>query len=56
MAILDTSIIIDKLKNNEQISDNITEVSVIEYPPILSYAKFSGKDIFDPKEGYPTCP
>jgi len=43
LAILDTSIIIDKLKNNEQISDNITEVSVIEYPPILSYAKFSGK-------------
>jgi hypothetical protein len=43
LAILDTSIIIDKLKNNEQISDNITEVSVIEYPPTLSYAKFSGK-------------
>jgi predicted nucleic acid-binding protein len=43
LAILDTSIIIDKLKNNEQISDNITEVSVIEYPPILSYTKFSGK-------------
>ena len=43
MAILDTSIVIEKLKNNEQISDNITEVSAIEYPPILSYGKFSGK-------------
>jgi len=41
LAILDTSIIIEKLKNNEQISDNITEA--IEYPPILSYGKFSGK-------------
>jgi hypothetical protein len=36
LAILDTSIIIEKLKNNEQISDNITEVSATEYPPILS--------------------
>jgi len=43
LAILDTSIIIEKLKNNEQISDNITEVSAIEYPPILSYGKFNGK-------------
>ena len=42
MVILDTSVIIEKIKNDEQINDNTTEVSVIKYPPILNYGKFRG--------------
>jgi len=41
--ILDTSIVIDKVKDKEEIFDNITIITLIEYPPIKNYKKFYGK-------------
>lgn len=44
--ILDTSVIIEKVKNREVIKENITSVSLIEYPPIKDYEKFRGRVFF----------
>ena len=44
--ILDTSVIIKKVKNKEEIKEDITSVSLIEYPPIKDYEKFRGKVFF----------
>ncbi len=43
MTVLDTSIIIKRSKQQRAINENITEVSVVEYPPILDYGKFEGQ-------------
>ena len=44
--ILDTSVAIEKIRNNEDIYENITSITLIEYPPILYYEKFHGTVIF----------
>jgi predicted nucleic acid-binding protein len=43
MPVLDTNILIEKIRRNEEIRENITEVTVLEYPPVLKYLKFYGK-------------
>ena len=43
MSVLDTNLIIEKIKKKEEIHENVTEISVLEFPPILKYRKFSGK-------------
>lgn len=50
MTVLDTSIIIKRSKQQERIKENITEVSVVEYPPILEYRKFEGKVLLNDRE------
>ena len=35
--------VIEKVKKNEDIKENITEVTIVEYPPIMDYKKFHGK-------------
>lgn len=44
--ILDTSIVIEMVNNKEEIIDNITIITLIEYPPIKEYDKFKGKIYF----------
>ncbi len=46
MPVLDTNVLIERIKNNEEISENTTEINVLEYPPILKYPKFYGKIYF----------
>ncbi len=43
MSVLDTSVLIDKIKNNSDIRENITEITVLEFPPIIKYSKFHGR-------------
>jgi len=40
--IVDTNIAIDKFKKKEDIHENITIITAIEFPPILSYDGFHG--------------
>jgi len=42
VSVLDTSVIVEKIKNKSEIYENVTEISVLEYPPILEYRKFFG--------------
>ena len=43
MPVLDTNILIEKIRKKEEIWENATEITVLEYPPILKYLKFYGK-------------
>ncbi|HDJ30424.1 MAG TPA: type II toxin-antitoxin system VapC family toxin [bacterium] len=43
MSVIDTSIVIEKVKKNEDIKENVTEITIVEYPPIMDYEKFYGK-------------
>jgi predicted nucleic acid-binding protein len=44
--ILDTSSVISRVKKGVEIWENITVVSLIEYPPILDYENFHGEIYF----------
>jgi len=43
MVVLDTNIVIERVKNGEVFQENVTEVTLAEYPPIIDYDKFHGK-------------
>lgn len=48
--ILDTSVVIEKVKRREAINANITSITLIEYPPILRYEGFKGRIYFVDEE------
>lgn len=43
MSVIDTSIVIERVKSDIKILENITEVTLVEYPPLTEYIKFHGK-------------
>ena len=49
MTILDTSIIIKLVKKKEVIDDDITIVTLAEFPQILEYKRFHGNVIYPTK-------
>ena len=49
MSIIDTSLLIDVVSGGKSVHENISFITVIEYPMILEYEKFYGK-IFYPDE------
>ena len=50
MTILDTNMIIRKAKARENISENITSITQIEYPPVLEYEMFYGEGVYASEE------
>ena len=46
MVVLDTNVVIEKIKRREEIKENITAVTFVEYPKIVYYKKFYGKILF----------
>jgi len=52
LTILDTSILIEKVRRREEIKEDITVVSIVEFPQILAYRKFSGRIIYPMPEDY----
>ena len=52
MAILDTSIVIERFKTNKEIKENITVVSLIEFPKISGYRLFTGSVYFPTLDEY----
>jgi len=40
MTILDTSIVIEKVKSREPIKEDITVITMVEYPRIVYYKHF----------------
>jgi len=51
-VILDTNIVIRRIKSHKPIVENITIVTVIEYPFVLSYSGFRGNVYFPSYEDY----
>ncbi|WP_456473998.1 type II toxin-antitoxin system VapC family toxin [Candidatus Pyrohabitans sp.] len=43
MSVIDTSIAIERVKNAIEILENITEVTLVEYPPLTEYMGLHGK-------------
>ncbi|MFA4639989.1 type II toxin-antitoxin system VapC family toxin [Pyrococcus kukulkanii] len=46
MVILDTNIVIERVKNRQEINENITGVTFVEYPAIVRYKRFYGNILF----------
>lgn len=42
MTVIDTNVVIERVKSGREITENITEVTAVEYPPIITYVKFHG--------------
>ena len=42
MTILDTSVVIDKVKLRKPINEDVTAVTLVEYPKIVYYKYFYG--------------
>ena len=52
MTIVDTSIVIRRIKNREPIYEDITVVTLIEYPFVLDYEGFKGSILFPTTRDY----
>ncbi|AIG97115.1 PIN domain-containing protein [Archaeoglobus fulgidus] len=52
MVVLDTSVVIEKVKRKEKIGENITAVTFVEYPRIVFYKEFYGKILFPDIEDF----
>lgn len=48
MVVLDTGVILDRIRKRLDIGEDVTVISAIEYPPILEYIGFRGK-VFYPR-------
>ena len=52
MVILDTSIVIERFRGNEEIKENITVATLIEFPRISGYKLFRGSVYFPTIDEY----
>lgn len=52
MAVLDTNVVIERIKRREEIRENTTAVTFVEYPKIVYYKKFYGKILFPDVEDF----
>jgi len=52
MTILDTSVVIDKVKLRKPINEDITVVTLVEYPKIVYYKYFYGGVVFPIKQDF----
>ena len=55
MTILDTSIVIDLVRERKHIIEDITVVTLVEYPRIVYYKRFQGNVIFPVEQDYLTA-
>ena len=54
MTVIDTNIAIEKIKRNEEIHENATVITVLEYPIILTYKRFYGMNLYFKTDRYRT--
>jgi len=40
MSVIDTNLAIERFRSKREIHENITIITAIEFPPVLSYEKF----------------
>ena len=52
MTILDTSIVIDRIREKKSIQEDITAVTLVEYPRIIFYKHFYGGIIFPIRDDF----
>jgi hypothetical protein len=52
MAIIDTNVAIERLRRGEEIHENITGVTFVEFPRIVRYSRFKGDVLFPNLDDY----
>jgi len=52
MVVLDTSVVIDKVRKQEEVRENITVVTLTEYPKISGHPLFKGRVYFPTEQDY----
>ena len=52
MTVLDTSVVIERVKKGEEIRGYVTAVTIAEFPPLLEYAKFREEVLYPHQGGY----
>ncbi len=52
MVVLDTNVVIEKVREHKEIAENITGVTFVEFPRIVFYAKFKGNILFPTLDDY----
>ena len=52
MVVLDTSVVIEKVRRREEIVEFITAVTLVEFPQAVKYRFFTGEIIFPMREDY----
>ncbi|WP_297470553.1 PIN domain-containing protein [Thermococcus sp.] len=52
MAVLDTNVVIERVRKREEIPEDITGVTFVEFPQIVRYSKFSGNVLFPTLDDY----
>jgi hypothetical protein len=52
MSIIDTSILIERVGDGKAVSENISAITLIEYPMISGYGRFSGKIFYPDKADF----
>ncbi len=55
MTILDTSIVIERVRARKSIEEDITVVTLVEYPRIVYYKRFYGGVVFPVEQDYFTA-
>lgn len=50
MSVIDTSLLIERVNEGKIVNEDITFITLIEYPMITEYKKFSGDVIYPEKE------
>ena len=46
MAVIDTNVAIDRVRNREEVTEAITGVTFVEFPQIARYSHFNGDVLF----------
>jgi predicted nucleic acid-binding protein len=52
MAVVDTNVAIGRARKGEEISEDITGVTFVEFPRIVRYSKFKGNVLFPNLDDY----
>ncbi len=52
MAVLDTNAVIERVRRREEITEDITGVTFVEFPRIARYSKFHGNVLFPILDDY----
>jgi predicted nucleic acid-binding protein len=52
LTLLDTSVVIDRVKSREHIKEDITAVTFVEYPRIIYYKHFYGGIVFPIRDDF----
>ena len=50
MTILDTSVVIERMRKGEEIHEYITAITLAEFPPLIEYMKFHGYVLYPTRD------